>query len=114
VDNVRAGIFSPDDGGLVSPEGETEGVSSVFGRPYRGPGGTIIIPVARVVQAQRAGARAGRVTTASPRAVIEVDEKGAHIKELTNTLLLSLAGMVLAAWNIFWITKTVRAFAKKR
>ena len=25
-----------------------------------------------------------------------------------------LAGMTLAAWNIFWVTKTIRAFAKKR
>ena len=109
-----------DNEGAVGAVEESRGVASVFGEPYRSPSGTLLVPVARVVQVYRPGAGESaeggtvRVTTAAPRAIIEVDEKGVRIKEITNTLVLGLAGMTLAAWNIFWITKTIRAFAKKR
>jgi hypothetical protein len=106
------------DGGLDAAGAAGE-VASVFGQPYRSPSGTLLIPVARVVHIYRSGAAAGlkgepvRVVTAAPRAVIEVDENGVRIKEITNPLVLGLAGITLVAWNVFWITKTIRAFARK-
>ena len=118
MDELEARVFPQGDaGGLDLPEAEAEAVASAFGRPYRGPDGKLIIPVARVMQVYRSGGRMGgehRVVNAIPRAVIEVDEKGARIKEITNTAVLALAGMTLAAWNVYWITKTVRAVARKR
>jgi hypothetical protein len=115
---MRTGVFPDGDGGeldLTSDDGN--GIAPAFGRPYSAPGGKMIIPVARVVQVNRAsdGGEAGRrVITTIPRAIIEVDEQGVRIKEIMNTLVLGLAGMTLAAWNVFWISKTIRTFARKR
>lgn len=95
-------------------ESHTVEVASVFGSPYRSPAGTILIPVASVKEAHRSGSSPASARTASPRAIIELDEKGVRIRELTNSTLLGFAGIVLVAWNVFWIAKTVRAFAKKR
>jgi hypothetical protein len=94
-------------------------VASVFGQPYRSPSGTLLIPVARTVRVYRPGAGSGprgeqvRVITAAPRAIIEVDDDGVRIKEIVNSTLLGAAGILLVAWNVFWITRTVRAFANK-
>lgn len=98
----------------------TSDVDSVFGQPYRSPGGTLLIPVARTVRVYRPSTGSGpngeevRVTTAAPRAIIEVDDDGVRIKEIVNSTLLGTAGILLMAWNVFWISKTVRAFAKQR
>jgi hypothetical protein len=117
VDEIGAGDFpqaAEDTSDVSGAEGEA--VAQAFGRPYRAPNGNMIIPVARVVQVNpsRGGSGGRRVVNAIPRAIIEVDEKGAHIKEISNTVVLGLAGMTLAAWNVFWIAKTIRAFARKR
>ena len=121
MDDMTAGIAQhADDRAMGVRSWEAEGVRSIFGLPYRAPDGTVIIPVARVLQAQgmgpsRAGdGRANRVTASSPLALIEVSAEGVRIKELTNSTLLGLAGITLVAWNVFWITKTVRALANKR
>ena len=118
MDEMRTGVFREGDGGeldLTSDDGH--GLEAAFGRRYSAPGGKMIIPVARVVQVNRAsdGGEVGRrVITTIPRAIIEVDEQGVRIKEITNTLVLGLAGMTLVAWNVFWITRTIRAFARRR
>jgi hypothetical protein len=117
VDKMRTGAFPEGDSGELNFASDDEnGLEPAFGRPYSAPGGKMIIPVARVVQVNRSsdGGSGRRVTTTIPRAIIEVDEQGVRMKEITNTLVLSLAGMTLAAWNVYWITKTIRTFARKR
>lgn len=106
-------------------------VKTVFGEPYQMNGHTII-PVAKVSfgfgfgggqgtlkangprSAGEAGKDAGggaggggRVSV-RPIAVLEVGADETKVKPIVDFARLALAGMLLAAWNVFWITYTVR------
>lgn len=108
-------------------------VKTVFGEPYQMNGRTII-PVAKVSfgfgfggghgtpkangpqSAGEAGRDAGggvggggggRVSV-RPVAVLEVGPDGTKVKPIVDVGRLALAGMMLAAWNVFWISYTIR------
>lgn len=99
-------------------------VSSVFGEPYK-VGEKTIIPVARVRHAMGfgtgegpegsggSGGGGGSYSGARPVAVIEIEGDNVRVKPVTDTMPIALAGILLAAWNVFWITKTVRALRRK-
>jgi uncharacterized spore protein YtfJ len=117
VDEMRTGVFLEGGGAELDPTSDDRnGLEPAFGRPLTAPGGKMIIPVARVVQVNRSSDGGGgrRVITTIPRAIIEVDEQGVRIKDITNSPALGLAGIALVAWNVFWIIKTIRTFAGKR
>lgn len=108
-------------------------VCTVFGEPYQVNGRTII-PVAKVsfgfgfgggqgtlkgngaqsvdeagkdAGGGAGGGGGGRVSV-RPVAVLEVGADGTKVKPIVDVARLALAGMILAAWNLFWITYTVR------
>lgn len=50
---------------------------------------------------------------AKPLGFIRIDAEGVKYEPLFNSQAVSLAGIALVAWSIFWIMKTVRAFVQK-
>ncbi len=102
-------------------------VKTVFGEPYQVAGRTII-PVAKVSfgfgfgggrgdakdgggeksgPGGAGGCGGGRVSV-RPVAVLEVGPDGTKVKPIVDVARLAAAGMMLVAWNVFWVTYTVR------
>jgi uncharacterized spore protein YtfJ len=57
------------------------------------------------------GAAGGRV---APRGFIRITPDGVQFEPLVDVTRMGLAGIAMAAWSIFWITETIRAFARKK
>ncbi len=102
-------------------------VKAVFGEPQT-VGERTIIPVARVgygvglgfgegerpaeeegdVEAAGAGGGGGGGGMATPVAVLEVTSEDTKVIPIVDSTKLALAGMIMAAWNLFWISRTIR------
>ena len=44
---------------------------------------------------------------------IRIDAEGVKYEPFFNPQAASLAGIAMMAWSVFWVTQTVRAFARK-
>jgi uncharacterized spore protein YtfJ len=112
-------------------------VGSVFGEPIK-EGDATIIPVASVgycfgygyghgsgtavstetdkppSTGEGAGGGGGGGGTARPQGVIRISADGVRCEPLVNATAISLAGIGMVAWSVFWIAAAVRAFAKSR
>jgi len=107
---------------------------SVFGEPIR-VGDRTIIPVARVGgmfglrfgrgtrppehageagAEQGAGGGGGGQVSVRPLAVIEITSEKVRVVPIVDTTRLAIMGMLLAAWNVFWIGFTIRAVQRFR
>jgi hypothetical protein len=89
-------------------EWERRGASAVFGKPYT-EGSVTLIPVADIYFGRR-----GRTVRARPVAIIEVGPSGVKVRDVQSQLPIILAGIFLAGWNVFWISKTVRNWLRSR
>ena len=88
-------------------------VSQVFGKPYA-VGDKTLIPVSQVFLGLRP-IHAGRVTVTKPVALVEVDQQGkVNIKAVFNSLPIAILGMLVGAWNVYWIAKTIREWRRGR
>lgn len=118
-------------------------VKTVFGEPYQVDGRTVV-PVAKVsygfgfgagrgsakeseenesagVNDMVAGGRSagtgggggGRVSV-RPVAVLEMSAAGTGVRPIVDVTKIALAAMALVAWNVFWISYTVRRTAGRR
>ena len=97
-------------------------VKTVFGEPYQVNGRTVV-PVAKISygfgfgagrgdvkengEDKSGGGGGGRVSV-RPVAVLEMSAAGTRVRPIVDVTRLVLAGMAVAAWNVFWITYTVR------
>jgi uncharacterized spore protein YtfJ len=102
-------------------------VQSVFGEPFQA-GGRTIIPVANVrymfglgmgrgtgkKEGSGEGGGGGGGVTVRPVALLEITDKETTVKPIPDVTRLALMGMALVAWNVFWITYTIRKAAQKR
>jgi len=109
-------------------------VKTIFGEPIREHGRTII-PVGRVAygfgfgggrnaepapedpareRGTRTGGGGGGGLRIAPVALLEMTDAGTKVRPVVDVTRVVLAGMALAAWNVFWITLTVRAVARAR
>lgn len=105
-------------------------VRTVFGEPIR-VGDRVIIPVAQVCGGvglgfgQRPGAGAeggppaqggggGGGFTARPLAVVVATPERVEVRPVLDLTRLAVVGMLLLAWNVFWISRTVRVLATRR
>lgn len=116
--------------------------SSVFGEPTR-EGATTVIPVAEVMYGFGAGGGYGKPGSADeaaepgeesaatavagegggsggggggrakPVGYIRLDADGAHFDPIQDQSRIALAGIMMVAWAIFWVTATIRAFVKR-
>ncbi len=106
-------------------------VNAVFGEVRR-EGDVAIIPVAQVVTtfgfgfgsgeepaenergfATGGGGGGGGMGSAKPRGIVKITADGAHFEPTANPFQIPLAGIAMVGWSVFWITWTVRAFARK-
>lgn len=109
---------------------ERASVRTVFGEPFQVDGRTII-PVARVQygfgfgvgrskekekdeEESGEGGGGGAGVSVRPVAVLEITGQETKVKPVVDVTRLALAGMLLAAWNVLWITYTIRRVAAKR
>ncbi|MBI3998713.1 MAG: hypothetical protein HY355_06735 [Armatimonadetes bacterium] len=105
-------------------------VKTVFGEPFQVNGRTII-PVAKVAygfgfgagrsnerekeeEETGEGGGGGGGVSVRPVAVLEISGQDTKVKPIVDVTRLALAGMVLAAWNVFWIAYTIRKMARGR
>lgn len=105
-------------------------VKTVFGEPIH-QNGRVIIPVAKVAygfgfgggrnaekepqeEESSEGAGGGGGVSVRPVAILEITDKETRVKPIVDVTRLALAGMLLAAWNVFWIAFTVRKTARHK
>ena len=109
---------------------ERASVRTVFGEPFQVDGRTII-PVAKVQygfgfgvgrskekekeeEESGEGGGGGAGVSVRPVAVLEITAQETKVKPVVDVTRLAMAGMLLAAWNVLWITYTIRRVAAKR
>lgn len=62
-----------------------------------------------------AGGGGGGGMRVEPLALVEVDAAGKlKVQPIVNVTRLATMGMLLVAWNVFWITRTIRVAARAR
>ncbi len=116
--------------GRISQVHDKAAARTVFGDPVHVNGRTII-PVARVrygfgfgmgrnsekernEEETAVGGGGGGGLSIRPVAVLEISDKETRVRPIVDLTRLALAGMALVAWNVFWVTFTARAAARKR
>ena len=110
-------------------------IGAVFGEPTH-EGNVTIVPVAEVnamfgfgygsgegpapakegeesVMATGGGGGGGGRGSAKPRGVVKITADGVSYEPIVDPLRISLAGIAMVAWAVFWITLTIRSFVKK-
>jgi uncharacterized spore protein YtfJ len=107
-------------------------VKTVFGEPYQVNGRTIV-PVAKISygfgfgagrgpkengeddsRGGGAGGGGGGRVSVRPVAVLEMSAAETRVRPIVDVTRLAIAGMLLVAWNVFWISYTVRRIAARR
>lgn len=105
-------------------------VKTVFGEPIH-QNGRVIIPVARVAygfgfgggrnaekesgeEESKEGAGGGGGVSVRPVAVLEITDKETKVKPIVDITRVALAGMLLTAWNVFWIAFTIRRLGRSK
>ena len=103
--------------------------------PVREENGRIAIPLASVAAGfglglgagQEGGDAAGRDDASTPRggggggggakarpvAVVELTEDELQVHQVVDSTRIAVASLALAAWCVFWITRTIRAFRRR-
>lgn len=133
-----AGLLPPNEAEQITVEGkqgaaQSDLISHVFGKPYTA-GNRTIIPVARVRFVSPPGSGPKRMSDAensrprkhkmpraarfwkmggvygmsTPVALVEISEKGVRVRPVFDTLPVILGGMLLGAWNVYWIMRAIR------
>jgi uncharacterized spore protein YtfJ len=111
---------------------ERASVKTVFGEPYQVNGRTVV-PVAKFSygygfgggRGERkpgdaepggggSGVGGGGRVSVRPIAVLEMSGSETTVKPIVDVTRLAIAGMALVAWNVFWITYTVRRVRGRR
>ena len=106
-------------------------VNTVFGEVRR-EGDVAIIPVAAIGTtfgfgygsgegpseieerfATGGGGGGGGMGRARPVGIVKITPDGVHFEPTANPFMIPLAGIAMIMWSVFWITLTVRAFAKR-
>lgn len=62
---------------------------------------------------RREGGGGGGGAKARPVAVVELTETELQVHQVVDSTRIAVASLVLAAWCVFWITHTVRAFRRR-
>jgi uncharacterized spore protein YtfJ len=113
--------------GRIGQIHERATAKTVFGEPLHVNGRTVI-PVARVQygfgfgagreketeegeEESTEGGGGGGGVSVRPIAVLEITDTETKMKPIIDVNRLALAAMLLAAWNVFWITYTARRAA---
>lgn len=120
--------------GAVTRLAEVASADSIVG-PIQEQEGRIVIPLAAVSASYGLGLGYGRGDSgedggdadsgeggggggggqgsARPVAVVEVTAEKLRVHQVVDSTRITLASLLLAAWSVFWIARTVRAFSKR-
>ncbi len=122
--------------GAVARLAEVASADSIVG-PVQEQEGRIVIPLAAVSASYGLGVGYGRGDSgedggdsdagsgeggggggggkgsARPVAVVEVTPEKLRVHQVVDSTRITLASLLLAAWSVFWITRTVRTFSKR-
>ena len=110
------------------------GVGAVFGEPIT-EGGETVVPVADVrfgfgygsgsgrdrdeesegapTTGEGSGSGGGAGGRVSAKGYIRISSEGVRFEPLPDVTRIALAGIALAAWSVFWISKTIRAVRER-
>jgi len=111
------------------------GVGAVFGEPIR-EGGVTVVPVAEVRFAfgygygsgrgrgeeteggpstaeEGSGGGSGAGGWASAKGYVRISDDEVRFEPVLDVTRIALAGIALAAWSVFWISRTMRAVGKR-
>jgi len=111
------------------------GVGAVFGEPIR-EGGVTVVPVAEVRFAfgygygsgrgrgeeteggpstaeEGSGGGSGAGGRASAKGYVRISDDEVRFEPVLDVTRIALAGIALAAWSVFWISRTMRAVGKR-
>jgi uncharacterized spore protein YtfJ len=86
-----------------------------FGYGYgfgRGPSGTAEGDQETAGTGEGVGAGGGAGGRVTPRGFIRITPDRVQFEPLLDVTRMGLAGIAMTAWSVFWIAKTIRAFAK--
>jgi uncharacterized spore protein YtfJ len=112
------------------------GVGAVFGEPIR-EGNVTVVPVAEVrftfgygygsgrgrgegiegnpsTAEQGSGGGSGAGGRASAKGYLRISADGVRFEPVLDVTRLALAGIAFAAWNVFWIGRTIRVVGSRR
>ncbi len=67
-------------------------------------------PAPAAMSGGEGGGAGGRIT---PRGYIRITGEGVSYHPIVDAQRLALAGMLLSGWIVFWVARTVRAFARR-
>jgi hypothetical protein len=86
---------------------QPKAILKVFG-PVRVVGDKTLIPIASVRYVSGPGGR--RFNTRTPVTVVEVSDRGVRVRAIPTPLPVIIAGILLLAWNIYWLLRTIEAW----
>jgi hypothetical protein len=86
---------------------QPEPVAEVFG-PVRVVGDKTLIPIASVSYVSGRGEQGA--PTRTPVAVVEVSDRGVRVRPVPVPLPVIIAGILLLAWNVYWLFRTIEAW----
>ena len=112
---------SPEVGDSVGRPVQSVSVDAIFGKPYQ-IGSKTIIPIAQTrriilghegagVGMSRSG-RGGVFSGARPVALLAIENGEAKIVPIRNPMPIILIGMLVGAWNFYWLMRTVREWRR--
>ena len=125
--------MEPSDGfsGQIEGISRLMGIERVFGKPEK-VGDRTIVPVAAVTwsggmgfgkgedptagegkRSGQGGGGGGRVNV-RPVAMLEITAAGTRVIPVIDRTRIILAGMLLVAWNVFWVAYTLRRVFRRR
>jgi uncharacterized spore protein YtfJ len=65
-------------------------------------------------QGSGGGGGGGGGGRAEPRGYIKITPEGVKFESITDQGRIALAGIAMAAWNVFWISATIRAALRRK
>ena len=108
---------------VVGPTQEREGrtvltlasVSASYGLGIgfgRGEGGEDGVDVNGEGGGSGEGGGGGGRGKARPVAIVEITDESLRVHQVVDSTRITIASLMLAAWSVFWITRTVRSFRR--
>lgn len=88
------------------------GYGGGYGRGPKGKGMPVGAEPAGESTAEGGGSGGGAGGSAIPRGYVRITPDGIQFEPIFDQTRIPLAGIMLGAWSIFWITATIRAIAK--
>ena len=88
-------------------------IGSILGEPYV-RGDATVVPVSEVRVAEGADKAPAQVAAhARPLALIVFEGDKVRVEAIMNVTLVALAGILLAGWNVYWVTRTIREWRSR-